>query len=293
LGWNQLGTTRARHIDGEATEDHFGYSVSFSGDANTVAIGADSNDGSFSGAGHVHVYDWDGSNWTQHGSDIDGEASNDYSGYSVSLSNDGNTVAIGAGNNDGNGSNSGHVRVYDWDGTNWTQRGADIDGEASNDRSGEAVSLSDDGNTVAIGAVANGGTASNAGHVLVYDWDGTAWTQRGTDIDGEASCDYSGQPVSLSNDGNTVAIGAGSNDGNGSNSGHVRVYDWDGSNWTQRGPDIDGEASGDRFGFAVAISSDGDVVAIGADRNDGNGSNSGHVRVFKWPISSTVLSAGD
>jgi hypothetical protein len=109
----------------------------------------------FSGAGHVQVYDWDGTNWTQRGSDIDGEASNDYSGYLVSLPDDGNTVAIGAGNNDGNGSSSGHVRVYDWDGTNWTQRGADIDGDAACDRSGEAVSLSDDGNTVAIGAVAN------------------------------------------------------------------------------------------------------------------------------------------
>ena len=48
----------------------------------------------------------------QIGSDIDGEAAGDKSGYSVSLSSDGTIVAIGAINNDGNGSNSGHVRVY-------------------------------------------------------------------------------------------------------------------------------------------------------------------------------------
>ncbi len=53
-------------------------------------------------------------NWTQKGGDIDGEADGDYSGYSVSLSNDGNTVAIGAMANDDNGDGSGHVRVYEF-----------------------------------------------------------------------------------------------------------------------------------------------------------------------------------
>ena len=52
---------------------------------------------------------------------VDGEASNDNSGYSVSLSSDGLIVAIGAPYNDGNGTNSGHVRVYEWDGNIWNQ----------------------------------------------------------------------------------------------------------------------------------------------------------------------------
>ena len=47
--------------------------------------------------------------WVQLGSDIDGELSGDNSGQSVSISSDGSIVAIGAINNDGNGSNSGHV----------------------------------------------------------------------------------------------------------------------------------------------------------------------------------------
>ncbi|MBC8464584.1 MAG: FG-GAP repeat protein, partial [Bacteroidetes bacterium] len=53
-----------------------------------------------------------GQGWSQLGQDIDGEAANDESGYSVSLSSDGGTVAIGACYNDGNGSNAGHVRIY-------------------------------------------------------------------------------------------------------------------------------------------------------------------------------------
>ena len=55
----------------------------------------------------------------QLGSDIDGEAAEDISGYSVSLDSDGDRVAIGAYKNDGNGSDAGHLRIYSWDGSSW------------------------------------------------------------------------------------------------------------------------------------------------------------------------------
>ena len=60
----------------------------------------------------MRVFNWSGTSWIQLGQDIDGEASDDYSGWSVSLSDNGNIVAIGAPYNSGNGSNAGHVRVY-------------------------------------------------------------------------------------------------------------------------------------------------------------------------------------
>ena len=99
----------------------------------------------------------------------------------------------------------------------------------------------------------------------------------GDDLDGEATGDRSGRSVSLSSDGRTVAIGAYLNDGNGSNSGHVRVYEFDNSAWDQLGADIEGEAADDWSGYSVSLSSDGRTVAIGAIYNDGNGSSSGHV----------------
>ena len=153
-------------------------------------------------------------------------------------------VAIGAYGNDGNGIDSGHVRLYAWNGSSWVQRGSDIDGEAAYDYSGCSVSLSADGSVVAIGAYGNDGNGSIAGHVRLYAWNGSSWVQRGSDIDGEAADDRSGISVSLSADGSVVAIGAYGNDGNGSNSGHVRLYAWNGSSWVQRGSDIDGEAAG-------------------------------------------------
>uniref|UniRef100_UPI0040484197 FG-GAP repeat protein n=1 Tax=Aquiluna sp. TaxID=2053504 RepID=UPI0040484197 len=105
-------------------------------------------------------------------------------------------------------------------------------------------------------------------------------SQLGADIDGEAAGDAFGSAVELSSDGSRVAIGAYLNDGNGTNAGQVRIYDYNGSSWTQVGVDIDGEAAEDRFGFSVALSRDGSRVANGAVWNDGNGSNAGHVRIF-------------
>ena len=106
--------------------------------------------------------------YSQLGGDIDGEAANDNSGWSASLSSDGTIVAIGAVNNDGNGSNSGQVRVYQYANSTWSQLGSDIDGEAANDKSGFSVALSDDGTIVSIGTPYNGGNGSNSGHVRVY-----------------------------------------------------------------------------------------------------------------------------
>lgn len=270
---------KGEDIDGEAAGDVSGHSISMP-DINTVAIGAISNAGNGTNSGHVRVYSWIGSEWTQKGDDIDGEEAGDLSGCSVSMP-DSNTVAIGAYRNDGNGSNAGHVRIYSWNGSEWIQKGEDIDGEAVGDESGWAVSMSDS-NTVAIGAHLNEGGGSDNGHVRVYSWNGSAWVQKGSDIDGETFTDRSGYSVNMA-DSNTVAIGARLNDGDdfGANFGHVRIYSWNGSDWIQKGDDIDGEAAGDVSGESVSMP-DSNTVAIGATGNDGSGTDAGHVRVFSW-----------
>ena len=89
----------------------------------------------------------------------------------------GDRVAIGAPNNDGNGTDAGHVRVYEWSGTAWVQLGLDINGEADSDHSGSSVSMNATGSRVAIGANGNDGNGTNAGHVRIYEWSGTAWVQ--------------------------------------------------------------------------------------------------------------------
>ena len=276
--WSKVGND----IDGEAAGDNSGASVSIDSDGSHVAVGAVGNDAIGNNSGHVRIYEYSSGSWTQVGNDIDGEASSDYSGISVSMDSDGSHVAIGAYGNDGGGSNSGHVRIYSWDGSAWSKVGNDIDGEAAGDNSGASVSIDSDGSHVAIGAYGNDGGGSNSGHVRIYSWDGSVWNKVGNDIDGESIYDYSGYSVSMDSDGSHVAIGAPYNNGGANDSGHVRIYSWDGSAWAQVGNDIEGEAANDQSGYSVSMDSDGSHVAVGAVGNDGNGPSSGHVRIYSW-----------
>jgi len=275
------------NIDGEAIGDQFGTAVSLSDNGETVAVSAPYNTGNGnSRSGRVRVYELDSisGKWSQLGNDIDGEAAYDESGVSVSLSSNGDTVAIGSNPY----SEPGHVLVYRLNDarSEWNIDGS-FDGEANGDNFGKSVSLSSDGNTVAIGAAGNDGKGpSNSGNVRVYRYQFFVWFPLGDDVlDGEAQNDKFGSSVSLSSDGNTVAIGVPLTDGNGlDDSGSVRVYNLnDDSKWIILGDDIlVGEAAYDNFGSSVSLSDNGETVAIAAEYNDGNGNNSGHVRVYEF-----------
>jgi hypothetical protein len=312
--WSQLG----QDIDGEAAYDFSGYSVSINADGDRVAIGAIFNDDNGNNSGHTRIYEYDGINWIQLGFDIDGEAADDRSGNSVSMNDTGNRVAIGAFLNDGNGNNSGHTRIYEWreytaedvdlyhhttrvqDNTQtkpliitqdfavpivgdyyWTQLGSDINGEASDDYSGGSVSMNAAGHRVAIGAIYNNDNGAYSGHTRIYEYSNGTWSQLGQDIDGEAAYYWSGYSVSINADGDRVAIGAVGYDEN-EIPGYTRIYEYNGANWTQLGSNIGGEAANDQSGYSVSINADGDRVAIGARFNDNNGNNSGHTRIYKF-----------
>ena len=285
--WAQLGVD----IDGEADKDRFGWSVSLSANGQRVAIGARLNDGSGFDNGHARVYQYDTltSTWTQLGQDLDGEedgdGNGDESGFAVSLSADGNRVAVGArfnGSVSGSSFRSGHARVYQYDTltSTWTQLGQDLDGEAAGDEAGRSVSLSADGQRVAVGAPSNDANGDKAGQVRVYEYDGdtSTWVQLGQDILGEAAGDELGYAVSLSADGNRVAIGARRNDANGADSGRVRVHEYSSSGWTLLGQAMDGVGN-DYSGNSVSLSSDGNIVAIGAWAR-----NAGNARVYQYDI---------
>ena len=181
-----------------------------------VAIGAYLNDGNGTDAGHVRIYSWDGSAWSQLGSDIDGEAAGDNFGFSVSINSAGDRVAIGGPENDESASRAGHARVYAYANNAWTQLGSDIDGEAVNDRSGRTVSINAAGDRVAVGTGENDGTANNAGHVRVFEYASGSWTQLGGDVDGEATLDYFAHwSLDLNAAGDHFVVGAHLNDGTG------------------------------------------------------------------------------
>ena len=161
--WTKLGND----IDGEVAVDQSGWALSMNAAGTRVAIGERLNDGNTGiqndNRGRVRVYKLENGNWTQLGTDIDGEAENDRSGYSVSMNAAGTRVAIGAPNHD---NLKGHVRVYHLIGNVWTKLGTDIDGEAFEDESGTSVSMNAAGTRVAIGAPFN----SAKGHVRIYEY---------------------------------------------------------------------------------------------------------------------------
>lgn len=279
--WVQLGDD----IDGKSENDQFGTEVSLSYDGLTMAVSGLHNDTGPNAAGYVKIFEYQSGVWQQKGNEIVGEAEYDYmglvsSGNPLCLSNEGATVAIGAVNNDANGVSSGHVRVFAYQGGNWVQIGADLDGVAAQDRFGYSVSLNEDGSVLGVGALYNDENGVNAGQVRVFQNQSNNWVQIGSSINGENEGDFCGGALSLSSDGAVLAVGALSNDGNGLDSGHVRVFQNQDNHWEQIGADINGEAVEDYSGFSVSLSSNGSIVAIGAYGNDGNGVESGHVRVF-------------
>ena len=279
--WEQLGTD----ITGESSGDNFGHDLEISSNGDVLAISAPYNDSPFGvNAGHVQVYEWDGSSWVQKGTDIDGLSDNYEIGTSVALSKDGSTVVIGAPNWGGNG----YVAIYEWNGSDWVPKpGTALQGESFNDQFGSTVSANEDGDIIAGGARLNDGNGTSAGHVRVYEWNGSAWVQMGADIDGEAGGDDSGVSIDLNADGLTIAIGARRNDGGGNtNGGHVRIYQWNGSNWVQKGSDINGDFGEERMGTAVALDATGDMLVVGSSQSDTEdtdpATNRGEAKVFSW-----------
>ncbi|WP_298511535.1 T9SS type A sorting domain-containing protein [uncultured Kordia sp.] len=269
-------------INGEAINDNFGWSMALSADGNVVVVGAIRHFGNGEQAGHVRVYEKTNATWTQIGNDIDGENSYNFMGNSVAINSDGSIIAVSATGNSDGGQNAGKVKVFGYINGNWTQLGNDILGEGSGDRCGSALGLSQDGQILAIGANYNDGSGPDNGHVRMYQYVNDTWTQVGNDIDGVGNFDSFGRRLSLSSDGGIVAIAAPFNDDNGSNTGHVRVFQYSNDTWTQIGSDLQGENPQDQFGWAVSLNNDGTTLAIGARLNDETGSNAGKVYIYKY-----------
>ncbi|HBC3995812.1 TPA: hypothetical protein KD875_002473, partial [Vibrio cholerae] len=201
---------------------------------------------------------------------------------------------------------SGAVYLFRYSASTWAQE-AYI--KASNtgyhDKFGHSVALSSDGNTLAVGAVyeSSNGTGVNpdtqanndamrSGAVYLFRYSASTWAQeayiKASNTEGG---DGFGHSVALSSDGNTLAVGAGSeaSDGTGVNSGHqdnnnaawsgaVYLFRYSASTWAQEAYiKASNTEGGDGFGYSVALSSDGNTLAVStvSESSNGIGVNSG------------------
>ena len=295
--WTQIGS----HIEAEASGDFLGTSVAINANGNIIAAGAPNNDGTGArpNSGHVRVYEDIAGTWTQIGLDINGENTDDESGTSIAMNGIGDIVAIGAPYSDENGNNSGHIRVYQNIAGTWTQLGNDIPGVNINDSFGISVTMNNSGTIVAGGSVNGpttvheyqGGTwvqlgntinSINEAEAVTMDATGNilaigyryvdevkvfenitgVWTEQTTIVGSQH--DNFGASVSISHDGLTLAIGAPIDDFDGTYEGYAHVYRNSGGTWSQIGNTIEGVYSGDHFGTAVSVNSNGNIVAIGS-----------------------------
>jgi len=128
----------------------FGYAIDLSGDGNVLAVGAYNDDTIDTNAGKVQVFQKTSTGWQQMGSSLFGASSSDNFGKDVSLSTDGQILAVGIPGSDGNGMYSGEVKIYKYDGNDWGQIGNSVYGD-SWEFAGKAISLNDDGSVLAVG----------------------------------------------------------------------------------------------------------------------------------------------
>ena len=235
--WKQLGNTLFED------DGIFGFTMSLSADGSILAIGSPA----YPGESYAYVYKLsDDQQWVPMGTPFVGDT--DSTGYAVSLNADGNVVAISAP-----GTICGKVSVYDWDGSKWKLRGEAIEGQGDFcGQVGASLSLSADGDVIAIGARSNS-------IVRVYQWGSSAWKQLGGDLQENG---YFGYIVSLSSNGNVLAATQPQSD---DNRGHVLIFEWNAglAEWTQRGKDIIGEKALYPLELSMALSGTGELVIVG------------------------------
>jgi len=215
-------------------------------------------------------------------------AMGDCLGYSVAIS--GDTVVVGAYNDDYNAPSSGSAYVFVKPGGGWasgteTAKLTASDG-AEYDWFGCSVAI--DGDTVVVGAHGDDDNGSDSGSAYVFVKPGGGWASTSafdaklTASDGAAD-DWFGSSVAISGD--TVVVGVWGDDDNGSDSGSAYVFVKPGGGWATGTETAKLTASdggwGAEFGFSVAI--DGDTVVAGAYGDDDNESYSGSAYVFVKP----------
>ncbi len=271
----------------------FIFSMSLSGDGNTLALGTSTN--------QALVYKYTTS-WALD-TTISGPGSSITYGISVSLSRDGLTLAVGDTNFS---STRGAAYVYRDNGSSWPQLGSDI---SASDNAGDTVTaaqfgrgvtLSNNGNTLAVGAIyADTASVVDAGKAYVYRWSAGAWGEEAileaSDPGGNRRF---GQDLDLSDDGNTLAIGRGSQ----ASVGSAYVFRFSGT-WSQQGsPLVATGTGGEGLGTTIAISADGNTLVTGAVFEDSSStginpapdelaSNAGAAYVFTFSASSWSESA--
>jgi hypothetical protein len=240
------------------------FSLALSADGNTAVVGSKAENFT---QGAAWIFVRSRNSWKMQGNRLVGTGgfNNSEQGSSVDISADGNTVVIGAANDN---SGRGAAWVFVRNSITWTQQGNKLVGTSgsTNANQGSSVSISANGNTILIGGYNDN---NGQGATWVFTRTGTLWSQQGNKLVGTGGSTNAnqGKSVSISADGNTAIIG-GPNDNN--DQGAAWIFTRSGSNWSQQGNKLVGSNSiGNAIqGASVDISADGNTAIIGGYFDD-------------------------
>jgi len=265
--------TKLLASDGESN-DYFGSSVSVSGE--TAVIGAYGDDDKGNGSGAAYVFVRSGGMWTEQAKLLasDGE-SNDFFGFSVSVSSD--TAVIGAYGDDDKGNGSGAAYVFIRSGDIWSEQAKLVASDgAEEDWFGRAVSI--DGASVLIGARLEEESGENSGAAYVFVETGAVWTEQAKLLasDGAAE-DWFGASVSIGGD--TAVVGAPFDDDKGESTGAAYVFERSGDIWSEQAKLVASDGAAENW-FGAAVSLAGEKAVIGAPFNSDTASFCGAAYVF-------------
>lgn len=273
-----LWIQEAKFVAGDGAEqDRFGVSVGISGD--TAVVGAFADDDRGGNSGSAYIYFRSGGTWFlgRKLTASDGAAFDSF-GQDVAIS--GNTIVVGAPQDDVLATNSGSAYIFTGSGFNWTEQiKVGAPDEADEDFFGMSVALS--GFTLAVGAHQDDDAGSGTGSVYVFTRKGTQWSQQAklTGFDSLPGSRF-GYAISLSGD--SLVVGSpGQEDGLADrNSGRLYVFTRTDQRWSLQAKLSAADAeTGDNLGYSVAIS--GDALVAGAPFEGQRGSNAGSAYVFE------------
>jgi len=284
--------TATDKIEGES--DYSEGFVKMSLDGKRIIVGGPDADENGNASGRAKVYEKTSSGWTQVGNTIAGATNGNKAGWGLAINDVGSRVAVGSYNAHAGGTRNGLIDMYEYNIStgNWDKMGSTINGEFGS-LFGISMDMNAVGDIVCAGAYSYDLSNNNRGLIRAYEWDGSAWSQKGGDMVGAAgNSEQLGWSVSISGDGERIAGGAHQyNISGGNDAGAMRIYAWDGANYTQMGGSpLLGDAEGDEAGYSVSISTDGTTAAMGfREAALGGGLNkAGRVRVFKYNTTSST-----
>lgn len=229
-------------------------------------------------AGTAYAFQYSGNDWLQDPKmRVADEAVGDFFGYSVSASD--SVVVVGEHFDSTNGPFAGAAYVYRRNPSTFGLEQMLLASDGSNENQfGSSVSVW--GDLILVGARGDDDNGLHAGSAYLFRWNGSQWIeeQKLVALDGAAN-DFFGQAVSTDDD--VALVGAHQDDDSGLNSGSAYVFRWDGLSWIQEQKLVPPPNSpGIQFGYSLSVS--GDVVVVGALRDDENGADSGSVYVYRW-----------